>query len=196
LAAREADPRRAPLLEKTASVLLGKHVLAWLPAYVAALDEPEDEPQARFREAAQSALAIACQAAEELGVTPEVTLPDSPLNLDDEATGLADIADWLVTPCYSGLFLGHTHITRVARAAGTPRGFGGRRLMMSNLLRSAAGHDSLTQVVDGLRALVSSAMRTHARLGEFHPVLRPVVMAWLTRLKTTDAVLERIGNAS
>jgi TorA maturation chaperone TorD len=80
-------------------------------------------------------------------------LPALPDLLEDEKTGLKEIAAYLLVPAYSGLYLSRDHIGRLARRHRLPRGFGGRQNMLLNLLRSAASYEGTGAILAALQVL-------------------------------------------
>lgn len=102
-------------------------------------------------------------------------LPPAPtLDLKSPQTTLADIADHLLTPLATGVFLSRHDLASLARRLQLPCGFGGRALLLRNLLRSAARFGSLTAVCEQLAALWEQVLATR------HPDC-----PWAPRLRTT-----------
>ena len=125
------------------------------------------------------------------------TLPEPPPLLDDPRTGLKDIAAYLTTTPWAGLFLSRDAITRLGRRAGVPRGFGDRTQMLANLFRAAAEYDRLDVVLEHLTALTAS-WRAHyvALCARNTPGLSDIVDVWTERLATTDRLLDRLREAA
>ena len=111
--------------------------------------------------------------------------------LADERTGLKEIAEFLLTPIYSGIYLSRDDIGRLARQQGVPRGFGDRQLLLLNLLRSAAKYETLGQVIDGLEELAGRWEQAYAEMMPSPGVGGPAAM-WRTRAAATVALLEQI----
>lgn len=162
-------------------------LLPWLPAFAAAVART-DRPWATAL--ALEARDLTLQLRSELGPAEEPELPPAPdmLDLDDGGTGISDIARWLSTPAASGLFLGKHVLERLGRTVDVPRGFGGRGLMLGNLLRSASRFEALDSVVDGLAAEVD-AQRSQLPAGG-------IGAPWHRKLDATQTVLDRLRHES
>jgi putative dimethyl sulfoxide reductase chaperone len=63
------------------------------------------------------------------------SLPEPPPLLENEKTGLKQIAAYLLAPGYSGVYLSRDAIGRLARAVQLPHGFGGREQMLATCCR-------------------------------------------------------------
>jgi len=167
--------------DEQVSRLLGHHLLRWLPALVIAVRE-EGDPL--FSELATWTLQVVEDQALEVGATA-APLPTCapPPDLDATDTSLGDVVEYLLTPVRCGLFVSRSAIGRAGRASGAPRGFGPRRTMLTNLLRSAAAYDGLHEVTVTLRAMIERAQLAHKA--------RPQGQAWVERLSHSDALLRR-----
>lgn len=119
-------------------------------------------------------------------------LPDAPAILEDEKTGLKDIAHYLVTPVYSGFYLSRDMIGRIGRQFELPRGFGGREQMLTNLLRSAAQFDLLPELIGHLHSMTQQWY--DEAMGE-HLALTPYTHIWAARLEQTLTILEEIRSS-
>jgi putative dimethyl sulfoxide reductase chaperone len=114
--------------------------------------------------------------------------------LSDEKTGLKEIARYLLTPAYSGLYLSREDISRLASGLGIPRGFGSREQMLTNLLRTAADYEQLPRLVENLGILLESWIEFYAGLcGDERP-LDPFAAPWLERLNHTQALLATVSS--
>ncbi len=124
---------------------------------------------------------------ESLSTLPDTTpkpLAGAPtLDLDNPATGIGDIADFLLTPLATGVFLSRHDLTGLARRLQLPCGFGGRAVLLRNLLRSAARFGRLTQVLDDLTHLWTHARDQVAVNSPWHPRIRQTLML-LQRIRT------------
>jgi hypothetical protein len=69
------------------------------------------------------------------------TLPEPQNLLDDEKTGLKDIAELLSKPALSGVYLTHQQIKALALSLELPKGFGSRQQTLVNLLRTAVQYE-------------------------------------------------------
>ena len=128
---------------------------------------------------------------------PGLPLPDPLALLDEAKTGLKDIADYLTTPAWSGLYLSRADIGRLGRAEHLPRGFGARALMLANLLRAAADFDCLDPLLTQLQDLVTAWQSYYQTLAERPvPGLGVVTKVWLVRLDLTKRMIDRMHKAS
>lgn len=161
-------------------------LLPWLPAFVAAVTRT-GKPWATAL--ATETLDLLLQLRQELGPAEEPELPPAPatLDLDADDTGIQQIARWLSTPAASGLFLGRHVLERLGRDTEVPRGFGGRQLVLGNLLLAAARFGALDSVIDGLHAEVEAWRRELPAGGVADP--------WRRKLDASDDVLERLRPA-
>ena len=133
--------------------------------------------------------------AEALPPTPPLPVP--PALLDDAKTGLKDIADYLTTPAWSGLYLSRTDIARLGRAEHLPRGFGARTQMLTNLLRAAADFDRLDPLLTQVDALATTWQSYYETLAQRDvPGLDGVAQAWLVRLEGTKRLIGEMRKAS
>ena len=119
------------------------------------------------------------------------SLPPVPEILEDEGTGLKEIAGFLLTPAYSGIYLGRDDIGRLARRQAIPRGFGDRNQLLLNLLRSAANYDALGQVTASLESVGGrwlagyDEMMAREGVGAF-------IGGWRSRAAGTAALLKQM----
>jgi TorA maturation chaperone TorD len=108
--------------------------------------------------------------------------------LEDDGTGLKEIAEYLLTPIYSGIYLSRDDIGRLARQRGVPRGFGDRQVILLNLLRSAAKYEALGEVIDGLEGMAGQWEAAYSQMMPSPGVGRPAAM-WRTRAAGTVVLL-------
>lgn len=101
--------------------------------------------------------------------------------LADPSHGLKDVADYLLVPARSGIWLGPDDLRRLALAAGVPCGFGRRAQMVESLLFSA---------VD-LEALPALSVAVTAELSAWDEALGPDV-----RRSATAETLRRLASAA
>lgn len=174
------------------------HVLWWLPACAFALRR---QPVPLYAAVADLALDLVLDHRAALGPTPPPSgappLAEPPDLLTDDATGLRDIAGYLATPAFSGLYLGRDDLRRLARAGEVPHGFGHRALLLENLLRAAASFDRLGALLDGLAADLRAWDDFYAALPTAGvPALAPIAAAWRARLAATAELLDHLRRAS
>lgn len=127
--------------------------------------------------------------------TPSFELPIISLLLDDEATTLKDIADHLATPVAAGCWIGRREITTLGRQYELPRGFGGRRQMFGNLLRSAAHFDSAVSIFGELEAFFAARQADYERVSAEFPPLSPFAQPWLDVVSVSAEALQQMQQA-
>jgi hypothetical protein len=139
-------------------------VLSWLPALVVAAEADLDGRfwprvlHATLELTAEHRLALA----RPRGKVPTLPREDP---LADERTGLRQIAEHLLTPAASGLFLSRNDIARLGRTHELPRGFGSRVIMLDNLLRSAVEHGRLADLLGSFDAVLVERADALGRIG-------------------------------
>jgi len=95
---------------------------------------------------------------------------------------MRQIGEHLNHPIRCGMFLSRAVIRKISEKSRTPAGFGSRRLMLNNLLDSAAHYRELPSVVDALRDEVNTWRTALAN--------SPLDCGpWLDKLTTTDTLL-------
>jgi len=170
---------------------LQEHLLRWLLPFVLAVQQQE-----RPFYSALANLTLKFVAAHAITGGPHDThippLPDPPSLLDDEQTGLRDIAAYLTTPPYSGLYLGRDDVGRLARQLDLPRGFGGRHQLMLNALRTAVQYDSFSRLISKLRDLFTDWDAGYDRYSVDFLVLAPFARAWQAHVHKSLRMLDRL----
>ncbi|MEM7125019.1 MAG: molecular chaperone TorD family protein [Chloroflexota bacterium] len=121
------------------------------------------------------------------------TLPEPPSLLDDETTSLRDIATFLMTPPYSGLFISRTTVTAWARALQLPRGFSTRTDMLVNLMQAGVQYDGFSPLITQIETTVQEAHDGYGAYLEEAPALRHAITPWKERTAETVQLLRRIG---
>jgi hypothetical protein len=163
------------------------HLGRWLPALsVGASTSPGIHP---FFTGVIS-LATELVADHRLSLLPEATpwaLPTNPDPLADPKTRLADLARYLTTPSRAGGMLSRGALASVGRATAVPKGFGSRTLMLTNLMSSAAELGQLSDVLQGLGAVVGRWVNAHEELGS---------TVWADRARQTASLLQRMDALS
>lgn len=171
------------------------HLLPWLPVLVQAIDQQESPFYSALAKLTLE-LAFAHYTAlseRTLGRQAAFALPPPPAVLENEKSGLKDIADFLLTPAYSGLYLSREDIARLGRGRRLPRGFGDRRQMLANLLRSAVEYDQLPELMADMKALVRNWQAAYRAHLEEETPWSYFAGAWQERLRTTSAILNRLS---
>ena len=130
---------------------------------------------------------------------PPVEDSAEPLDLDallaDRRTGLRTLADVLITPRRSGVYLARRDIEGIAQRSDVPRGFGGRCDMLERVLRSAAEYGALPQVVAQLQALLAARDQALLALGA-QPGFAAQVAPWRDRVQATQQMLTQVATAA
>jgi TorA maturation chaperone TorD len=192
----ETDENGAARARGHARRFLDEHLLRWLPALVFAL---RDHGEPFFYEVSVLALELAEDHRRDLADTDATTvfeLPEAPDLLDDPKTGLRDIAEFLLVPAYTGFFLSRNAIRTLSHKERLPAGFGSRKNMLSNLLRSAAHYDGLQQVTAALRGVIDDHRNAWRAFGDSDlAVCRDISSVWRAQLERTAATIERIASA-
>jgi hypothetical protein len=202
LASAEVDARQDGLPSQAARMqalqrrFLEEHLLGWLPGLVQAI---RSQGSAFYTALAELALELALAHHSDLAAVAPARvfhLPPPPDLLGDERTGVKEIARYLLTTAWSGLYLSREDIARLARRRHLPRGFGDRQVMLADLLRVAADYERLPDVLDDLGEQVGQWQQAYqAQRAAGHP-LAHYAEAWLARLDTTARLLERIRSAA
>lgn len=125
----------------------------------------------------------------------ELQLPDPPDILLEENTGLKDIARYLLTPVYSGVYFSRDIIEGVAKNQSMPRGFGDRVTMLTNLLRNAADYDQLPSVLDDIKHIIDQWSHFYTHLPERNQdpnLLKPYATPWLVRIQKSQNLINHI----
>ena len=174
--------------------LLEGHLLWWLPPFTHSLGRvagPFWQAVAGLTlDAALDQAAPAWAGGAPLGAAPPGALALPPENpLDERDAGLSRLARHLVMPARGGLYLARTDIRRLGRARELPGGFGRRELLLTNVLRAAAGYGELPGVVDDLTALAEGQREALGRLP------RAYREPWEARLDRSVEMLAGLGSA-
>jgi TorA maturation chaperone TorD len=170
---------------------LGQHLLIWLPPFVIAL---ENGREPFYADLGKLTLALV---AEHLAELPPQTvvlppLPAPPDLLKDQSTSLRQISGLLLTPAYSGFYLSREAIATMARALRLPRGFGGRRQILRNLLETAGQYESAGPVLDDLAARAARDASAYAAQAAAYPQLAGWIRPWQERLASTQNLLREM----
>jgi TorA maturation chaperone TorD len=204
LSAAEADALLdglAPMVEHIRALsvrVLDGHVLRWLPTLGAVVRGTDRVwPRALVEQIEDLLVMHRTALGGRVGASDAFELPPLGAILDDERTGLADVARVLATPALTGTFLSRDDIAQIGRASRVPRGFGDRRVLLENLLRSSVELGSLDAVITGL---VSLLRERDAALAAPHlrevPGLAAILSPLHARIVETMAMLERVEAAT
>lgn len=170
---------------------LEDHLLRWLPALTYAV---QMQGNAFYSALASQTLDLVLSHREALGDdlmsgSFPFRLPDAPDLVNHEKTSLRDIARYLLTPAYSGVFLSHDDIARLGTAYRLPRGFGSREQTLTNLLRTAADYDAVDDVFGAISTSVGAWAGFYSGLDTLPAAIRET---WLVRLAHTQTQLHTL----
>ena len=173
---------------------LQEHLLRWLAPFFLVVRE-QNSPF--FTAVADLTLELTAHHYAELvegTATPSIAsfLPSPPPLLDDEKAGLREIARYLLTPAYSGLYISRGDIDRLARGQKLPRGFGDRQQMLLNLMRTAVQYDKLPALMVTLRRFTQEWERAYRQISLDNPELAPFTAVWKVRTTHTTQILTQI----
>ena len=188
----DGDPR-SQILASTLESYLDELVLRWWPALVVAL-RGADVPY--WTGVVELALGLAAHHRRLHGPVPAApALPEPEAILDDPRTGLRRIAGYMVTPVDAGALLTRTALTRLGREHRVPRGFGGRQLMLGNLLQGAVDLGEIEPVTRALGGWIQTQERAFAALA--HDLdLAVALEPWRQRLRETALLVDRMVSAA
>jgi len=203
LSAAEADAQEderadaLEVIEAHARGLLDAHLLRWLPSFVAAVNAMGSRlPSALVDQVVDVVLMHRSGLAEPAPEDQAFELGGDPLDLDDESLGVREIAAALAVAARVGALVGRDDVARVGRSQRVPRGFGERRTLIHNLLRTSVSLGSMPEVIDGLRSMLRDrrdALSDPRYLGV--PGLEGLLTPWRKRLVQTEAQLSRLAQA-
>lgn len=170
-----------------------EQVLPWTPALVMAIHEQGDEIFSIF---ADFMLDTLIQHRLQLGddsayPTQTFTLPPPPDILNREGTGFREIADYLLTPIYSGLYFSRDDIVRLSQQLALPQGHGKRQSMFTYLMNTAIEErqlDNLLQLIENKAHLWQSFYQQQITIPQFAD-------AWIDRLGITLKFIATIRSA-
>jgi hypothetical protein len=172
---------------------LDTHLLRWLPPLVLAIKQQGDP---FFSALADLTLELSASHWTEIWdeSQPHAGAPfaspqrDPPRALgSDEA--LRGLANYLLTPVYSGFYLSRDDIGRLAREHELPRGFGRRHGMLMNLLRSAMTYESLEAILESIALLAGEWGVAYRHMAEGQIYSR----FWRVRVEETVKALEKMA---
>ncbi|MCB0093020.1 MAG: molecular chaperone TorD family protein [Caldilineaceae bacterium] len=174
---------------------LQRHLLCWMAPCLTAIRRADN---AFYSEVASLLLALVADhwAQVSAGVPTkagaEILLTAAPSLLGNDKTSLRDIAEFLVTPVYAGIYLSRDAITSLGRQQQLPRGFGERRLLLTNLLQSAAQYDLAVAVFQQIGGIVDAWVTAYAAMMAEYPLLTPFVLPWQQRAQQTQEQLRQM----
>lgn len=194
LAARQNDPGNVPIVRQQQLEFMQTHLLRWLPSLVCAV---EQQGNSFFTAVAYISLALAADHYQDLGGESNThvgqwTLPPPPPLLEQNKTGIKEVAVYLTTPATCGIYLGRDDIGRLARRLDLPRGFGDRQQLLTNLMRTAVQYDQFSNLLLAVKAVVDDWQEGYRTSGEQMPVLQPFLAPWVERANHTGQLIEQM----
>jgi len=177
---------------------LDQHLLRWLPAAIQAIYQQRQPFYTAFAGLLLDFVLDhrAALAADLAAAAPSFHLPAPPDLLAAPASGLDEIAAFLLTPAYSGLYLSRSDLGRLAQTQQLPGAFGDRRHMLATLLRSAAAYDGLDALLAALLLLAGQGQSHLAATVASCPVITPLAAPWQAQLAHTSDLLTHIRTSA
>lgn len=103
-----------------------------------------------------------------------------------------ELADRLVVPARSGVYLTRSEIVLLARLEDASLRYGERRRMLVDVLRSARGPAELGATVERLRAMVRDSLASFRELVSEFPAAGPALGPWIARAERTERGLSEL----
>ncbi|MEZ4707212.1 MAG: molecular chaperone TorD family protein [Caldilineaceae bacterium] len=189
-------------MQQEQHIFMQQHLLRWVTPCAIAVQRAG---HAFYTEAANLLVALVADHWQQINASPSSawdadiplsaavnhapSLPTAPNLLDNEKTSLRDIAEFLITPSYAGIYLSRAAIGDLGRQQQLPRGFGERRLLLTNLLQAAAQYDQAVGVFQELSHVANSWCDNYAAVIALYPGLQPFVWPWQQRAAQTRELL-------
>jgi hypothetical protein len=79
-----------------------------------------------------------------------------PSLLDEQQTGIRELARYLTTPAVCGIYLSRDTLGNIAQHLQLPRGFGSRQQLLENLFHAAAQYDATADLLGALYDIATS----------------------------------------
>lgn len=200
LANLEADawesqqPVTAETLRKEQAHFMQNHLLTWGISCLLAIQNQADPFFAGVAQLSQTMILAHFETLAETAVPtpPPNFLPPSQNILANDKTGFKEIANYLLLPAFSGIYLSRDDIAQLARQQDLPRGFGSREQMLVNLLRTAVQYDSLPTLLAKLQAACQHWQENYRQMATEQPSAAPFLHPWQSRAQKTGAMLAEI----
>ena len=202
LCAAEADawedvqPGEARRMQNLQLRLLQEHLLCWFVPLQIALAQQETAVYTTAASLLVELLGDQYSRLTQTLLAPPVrfTLPEERNLLDDEKTGLKDIAEFLSKPAKSGVYLTHQQIKALALSLELPKGFGSRRQTLVNLLRTAVQYDALPVLTTRLETIIAAWIDKYEQIRMTAPQFAPFVQPWLDAAARSREMARKIKN--
>lgn len=196
---RDGQAGEAARLQAVQREFLDSHLLRWLPGLVLAIQQ-QGEPFYSALASLVAELALDHRAGlldDLLNPSASFVLSAAPDLLASQRDGLREVAEFLLTTVHSGIYLSRDDIGRLGRPLSLPTGFGSRRIMLTNLLRSAAEFDAVPALLADLQTLLARWQAGYAALDESPAAaVRAIGVVWSARLAKTASLLNRLSAAA
>jgi len=182
---------QAELMGKYQRSFLDEHTLRWMPPLVLAI---QGQRHPFYRAVAVLMQETVVTHRKALGDLPTASfkLPEPPILLEDEKTGLREIAAYLITTSFSGIYLSRDDIGRLARDNSVPRGFGDRRQMLVNLLRAAATYGDVVLVLSSLQEITNSWEASYKAMANSSEPMH-LATSWAKRVVATSSIIAHMS---
>jgi putative dimethyl sulfoxide reductase chaperone len=121
----------------------------------------------------------------------EFRLPPDPYDgqfLEQENTGLRNIAEYLMTPGLTGMFVSKGKLSSWAKKLDVPHGFGDRKNLMENVLKESVRYEKLAPFVAIMKESLSD---WRAYYLEQKSSLDGIASQWLNVLDRTSLILDK-----
>lgn len=186
----EKEARR---MQKLQQQFLHEHLCGWLPPFVQAVRQ---QGHPFYTVLADFTLDLVLDH-RQAGSNERFVLPTPPDVLAEERSSLKDIASFLTTPAWSGLYLSRSDIARLGRAERLPRGFGSRVQMLANLLRAAVEYDRTGPMLAALHHHLQTWQQGYQDLLETEvPGIGEIAAVWMARLVATERLISQMQEAA
>ncbi len=196
---RDGQAGEAARMQAVQREFLDSHLLRWLPGLVLAIQQ-QGEPFYSALASLVAELALDHRAGlldDLLNPRASCVLSAAPNLLASQRDGLRKVAEFLLTTVHSGIYLSRDDIGRLGRPDNLPTGFGSRRIMLTNLLRSAAQFDAVPALLADMQTLVARWQAGYAGLLESPAAsVRAIGAVWTERLVDTASLLDQLGEAA
>lgn len=191
LVALKTDGERVKQFQAYQRQFMDNHILRWFVPLQLAIKQQGD---GFFTAVAEVTLALLSHHYQQIPFLTEpfapTQMPSLPNLLDNEKTGFKELAAYLLTPVYSGLYVSRDDVSRLARQLNLPRGFGNVQQMLTNLLHTAVQYEQFSELWAALTAMVNRWQFAYQALVEEQPLLKRWVTEWQEKIQKTLTLLE------
>jgi len=189
-AQEENQQTHVELMRQYQRAFLDTHILRWLPPLVLATRNQNHPFYSSLADMTAETI-INHRASQDEPAAAAFNLPQPPDLLEQEGTGLKEIAAYLLTPAYSGIYLSRDDISRLARDQSVPRGFGERRQMLISLMRSVAAYGDTGRTFSSLQQLAENWEEAYREMATRSAPM-PTAATWMRRAAETASIIARM----